>query len=159
MSAVDDALQLVNQAPERRQEQILNRLHLDYLTTAHGTSSSNSHSSNTITASARRFLCCRMLNDTIYATNRGVGEAKLSDEQLSLLLVQHRRLQDSSQAILGEVVASLRSRCTSFDRGHMLSGWGLLLVANADVSNVGAATTCSACEEEEECVSCQCRTN
>lgn len=46
-------------------------------------------------ASARRFVCCRMLHDA--------AGTEADPNTVKLLLVQHRRLQDSRLPVLGEL--------------------------------------------------------
>lgn len=90
------------QAAQDQQHQLPDLLLLDYLAAAGGASSSSSHDSsdsNGALVSARRFVCCRMLHDAIHAD---IKVAK-QPQELTLLLVQHRKLQDSSQlSVLGE---------------------------------------------------------
>jgi hypothetical protein len=83
-----------------RQEQLFNGLLLDYLAAAPGGSSSTNTGSSGA-AAARRFVCSRMLHDAIFFSNRHTDGAQLDAQALSLLLVQHRQLQDSSQHVLG----------------------------------------------------------
>jgi hypothetical protein len=83
-----------------RQEQLFNGLLLDYLAAAPGGSSSTNTGSSGA-AAARRFVCSRMLHDAIFFSNRHADGAPLDAQALSLLLVQHRQLQDSSQHVLG----------------------------------------------------------
>jgi hypothetical protein len=54
-------------------------------------------------ASARRFVCCRMLHDALLAASQeGGGEEEVDPKVVTLLLVQHRNLQDSQLPLLGE---------------------------------------------------------
>lgn len=95
---------LLEEAPARRSEQLIYHLLLDYLSAAvQGSGSSSTESSSSITAVARRFMCCRMLNDTVYLSKRLSGGAEATKEELSTLLVQHRQLQDSAVSGLGEI--------------------------------------------------------
>jgi hypothetical protein len=66
---------------------------LDYLSTW-GLSSTSSSAP----ASARRFMCCRMLHDELHIDH---GAAAKEPEEVTLLLVQHRKLQDSQLPLLG----------------------------------------------------------
>jgi hypothetical protein len=50
-----------------------------------------------VLASARRFVCCRMLHDALHKT----PGAAVEDKDVTLLLVQHRQLQDNRQAAAG----------------------------------------------------------
>lgn len=69
-----------------------------------GNSSSDAgSSSSSALASARRFVCCRMLHDALLAaTQEGGSEGELDPKVVTLLLVQHRKLQDSQLPLLGE---------------------------------------------------------
>jgi hypothetical protein len=84
-----------------RQEQVFNSLLLDYLAAVPGGGSSSSSTGSSGAAAARRFVCSRMLHDAIFFRNRHADNARLDKEALSLLLVQHRQLQDSSHHVLG----------------------------------------------------------
>lgn len=69
-----------------------------------GKSSSDAGSSSSLAlASARRFVCCRMLHDALLAASQeGGSEGELDPKVVTLLLVQHRKLQDSQLPLLGE---------------------------------------------------------
>jgi hypothetical protein len=85
-------------------QQLQDLLLLDYMAAAGGGSSSASGSDM---AAARSFACCRMLHDAVQQGRATAGE-ELAAEQLTLLLVQHRRLQDSHVPLLGEHTAAWR---------------------------------------------------
>lgn len=88
-SSMEDAADQLHQIPDL--------LLLDYLASSSG-SNSNAGGSSTL-SSARRFACCRMLHDAIHSD----ASAPVKEPQaLALLLVQHRRLQDSQAPALGE---------------------------------------------------------
>jgi hypothetical protein len=59
--------------------------------------SGGSDSGSSVLASARRFVCCRMLHDALHKT----PGAAVEDKDVTLLLVQHRQLQDNRQAAAG----------------------------------------------------------
>jgi len=88
LEGVEDQLQLL---PDM--------LLLDYLAASRGSRGGGSSSSSSTVATARRFMCCRMLHDTIHA-DRGAGVK--DPKQLTLMLVQHRKLQDAQLPVLGE---------------------------------------------------------
>lgn len=83
---------------------------LDHLAASWGctgggcSSSSNAGSSSSLAlASARRFVCCRMLHDALLAASQeGRTEEELDPKVVTLLLVQHRKLQDSQLPLRGE---------------------------------------------------------
>lgn len=73
---------------------------LDYLAAAASGSNASSSSgcSSSVLASARRFVCCRMLHDAVHAAGTDI-----EPKAVKLLLVQHRKLQDSHLPILGDL--------------------------------------------------------
>ncbi|WIA08603.1 hypothetical protein OEZ85_008032 [Tetradesmus obliquus] len=118
-AAADPALNLEGS----RQEQVFNSLLLDYLAAAPGGNSSSTGSSGA--GGARRFVCSRMLHDAIFFRGRHSDNAHLDKEALSLLLVQHRQLQDSSHLVLGPGMAELqlqRSQLVSLVRWWVVQG-------------------------------------
>lgn len=88
LEGVEDQLQLL---PDM--------LLLDYLAASQG-SRGGSSSSSTL-ATARRFMCCRMLHDTLLPDRATVIK---DPKQLTLMLVQHRKLQDAQLPVLGELM-------------------------------------------------------
>jgi hypothetical protein len=105
-SLLDDALDPWQQLPDL--------LLLDYLAAAGGGgSASSSNGGGSDMSAARSFVCCRMLHDALQHSRSAAGE-ELSAQQLTLLLVQHRKLQDSQLPLLGRC---LKGRAVGVDSG------------------------------------------
>jgi hypothetical protein len=118
-----------------RQEQLFNGLLLDYLAAAPGGSSSTNTGSSGA-AAARRFVCSRMLHDAIFFSNRHADGAPLDAQTLSLLLVQHRQLQDSSQHVRGgwHGLHLLQVTCNSCQHTSTCSGINIIGTNLANIS-------------------------